>query len=158
MRLFNICWMLIFSLFVLTGCATTFLEGPKFKEANPPRFGEALVYFYRPNSTPFLLSPDLFVDGKKILELGNQGYSYVYLKPGEYDIKVTWSFMSGRPDLQGKIKVEEGKEYFIRSHGHVSYNTIVYSASGYLDSIPKTDALKEIKHCIFIKPIGIKPK
>jgi len=153
MRVFSISWVLIFSMLILSGCSATLLKGPQFKSAKPPKAEESLVYFYRPNSTPFLLSPDLLVNGKKILELGNQGYSYVYLKPGDYDIKVAWSFMSGRPDLEGKIKVEGGKTYFIRSHGHVSYNTITYSASGYLDSVSTTDALKEIKHCIFIKPI-----
>lgn len=152
MKLFNISWVLVLSVSILSGCATTMLEGPKFTEAKPPAAGESLVYFYRPNSTPFLLSPDLLVNGKKILSLGNQGYSYLYLKPGDYDIKVAWSFISGRHDLQGKVKLEAGKTYFIRSHGHVAYNTITYSSSGYLTSVPAENALNEMGHCIFIKP------
>ena len=151
MRICNICRLLILSVFFLTGCTTT-LSGPTFKQAVPPSSEKALVYFYRPDSTPYLLSPDLFVNNKKILDLGNKGYSYLYLEPGEHEIKVAWSFMSGRPDLQGKVKIEAGKTYFIRSHGHVYYDTITYSASGYLTSVPDTHALKEISHCFFIKP------
>jgi len=86
------------------------------------------------------------------MELGNQGYTYRYLKPGEHDIKVAWSFMSGRQDLEGKVKVEAGKTYFIRSHGHVAYTGTYYSSSGYLTTVPAVDALKEINHCIYIKP------
>jgi len=152
MRLFNIGWLLILSMSVLSSCATTLLEGPKFTKANPPPAGKSLVYFYRPNSTPFWLSPDLLLNDKKILDLGNQGYSYLYLKPGEYEIKVAWSLMSGRPDMYGKIKAEAGKTYFIRSHGHVYYDTIIYSSSSYLATVPTKTALNEINHCIYIKP------
>ena len=145
--------LLVVLLFVfLPGCSTTLLKGPKFKQANAPTDSQALVYIYRPNSTPYLLSPDVFLDGKKAMELGNQGYTYRYLKPGEHDIKVAWSFMSGRQDLEGKVKVEAGKTYFIRSHGHVAYTGTYYSSSGYLTTVPATDALKEINHCIYIKP------
>ena len=106
LKLFNISWVLFLIMSILSGCATTMLEGPKFIEAKPPSAEESLVYFYRPNSSPYLLSPDLLVNGKKILSLGNQGYSYLYLKPGDYDNKVAWSFMSGRHDLQGKVKLK----------------------------------------------------
>jgi len=148
--------LVVFFMTVLSGCSATLLKGEKFKQANPPSAEHALVYIYRPNSTPYLLSPDVFLDGKKIMELGNQGYSYRYLKPGEHDIKVAWSFMSGRQDLAGKVKVEAGKTYFIRSHGHVFYTGAYYSSSGYLTTVPAEHALKEINHCIYIKPGNVK--
>ena len=152
MRIFTINWLLIIILAALSGCSTTLLEGPKFKPANPPPAGKALVYIYRLNSTPYLLSPDLLINGKKILELANRGYSYVYLKPGDHEIKANWSFASGRKDLQGKIKVEAGKTYFIRTHGHVYYDTITYSSSGYLGFVPEDRALGELNKCLYIKP------
>lgn len=152
MRVVRTSLLAILLMMFLSGCSTTLLKGSKFKQVGAPDTEHALVYIYRPNSTPYLLSPDVFLNGKKTTELGNQGYTYRYLKPGEYDIKVAWSFMSGRQDLEGKIKVEAGKTYYIRSHGHVFYTGTYYSSSGHLATVPAKDALKEINHCIYIKP------
>ena len=152
MRSIKLVSIAILASLLFSGCATTLLEGPKFVQANPPSAGESLVYFYRPNSTPFWLSPELLLNGKSVLELENQGYSYLYLKPGEYDINIAWSGLSGRSDMKGKIKTEAGKTYYIRSHGHVAYSGNSYSSSGYLTTVPANKALNEITHCMFIKP------
>jgi hypothetical protein len=145
-------------LVLLAGCSTTsptLHEGPRFTEAAPPPAGEALVYVYRGYAPPFLFSPAISVDGTKIVDLPNRGYTHVYVKPGEYTIKSQWPLISTAPSREGKFSFAAGETYFVRLGGTMdSSGTLtqqMYTVVSTLLSVPASVGQQEITECMAVK-------
>jgi hypothetical protein len=144
---------------LLQACQTP--QGPKFTEAPAPRADEALVYLYRGNSPPFALSPTIFLESQRIVDLASQGYTQVYVMPGEYATKASWPLISGMPSLTGKLNFAPGRIYFVRLGGDISSAsdyatgrpTVITTTTTSLQSVPPSIALRELGACCtFIRP------
>jgi len=154
MRYLKIISLTIF--ITLTGCAATLHKGPKFTVAPPPANGLALVYLYRPHSPPLWRSPTIYINNLEIMDLYNQGYTYLYVKPGKYHIKTDWSFDAGAPDLEGDATFKSGKTYYIKLGGNMSFSGNTVKTSSSLGSISPVMARSEIAQCMFINPKIVK--
>ena len=72
----------------LAGCAAT---GPIFTSA-PSADGKALVYVYRVQDAWAYrgVPTHIVVDGKDVVDLRSNGYSYFYLSPGHHEVTQKW--------------------------------------------------------------------
>lgn len=68
---------------VLSGCVTS-ADAPSFGSAPIPeaRSDVAVLYVFRGYAQPILNTSYLDVDGKQAAGLDNQGFTWLYLKPG----------------------------------------------------------------------------
>ncbi|WP_338848744.1 DUF2846 domain-containing protein [Massilia sp. W12] len=87
-----------------------------FLQQTPPNPSQALVYVYRSDS--YLLDEHaitLSFNGKRLMSLERHTYSWVYLAPGEYEIRQRWpaEVPVGR-DTRLQQRFEGGKTYFLR--------------------------------------------
>lgn len=81
----------------------------------------ANVIFYRAYAEPTVWATTVKVDGTKLVALGNKQWTAVKLEPGTYDIKTSWSFMSGQSGGQLMLNVEPGKMHFVEIVGQSQY-------------------------------------
>ena len=84
-------------------CACT-ATGPKFAPLSPPE-GKAVVYVYRMNHFAMSMSDvHIYLDGKKVFDLTNDGYSTLTLAPGHYVISERLpDGLDGKTDLQKPV-------------------------------------------------------
>lgn len=125
---------------------------PEWVPAEPPAPPEALVYFYRPCSPPWLFSAELYLNETKVCDLKNRGYTYVYLPPGEYAVRTKWPGGPGASNVQGKFGVRAGQTQFIRvdNENWVLLNVVKWRST--LTSVGEKVATFEIKECNYIEP------
>ena len=147
-------WFIAVTLLVLLqACATTLHEGPKFSEARAPAAGEALVYVYRGHAPPLYFSPAISFDSVKVVDLANKGYTYVYVKPGEYTIRSEWPALAVAPSLNGKFAFAAGQTYFLRLGGAMEFTrrAEVSSTRSSLFSVPPVVGRQEIAECMLVR-------
>ena len=76
---------------MLAGCAAIDANGPTFTPAAAPGDDQALLYIYRPRTPWFSGRAAIMkLDDKPLLELLNNGYTHVYLRPGNHKITHNW--------------------------------------------------------------------
>ncbi|MBF0353044.1 MAG: DUF2846 domain-containing protein [SAR324 cluster bacterium] len=96
---------------ILNSCSAT---GPTFIDAKKSD-SFALIYIYRPNVfCGSARKPDISINDNKILELQNNGYTQIYVKPGDIHIKASGIDNTPRLNTSLNINVETYKSYFIR--------------------------------------------
>lgn len=103
---------IVFSVCVLLGCATT-SDAPSYAtapvpEPNPDR---AILYIYRVSAAPLALSAYLDIDDRRAVSLANQGFTWVYLAPGDHRFAFGWPVFSGTPTVRFVRNMEAGKTY-----------------------------------------------
>ena len=79
-----------------------------------PTQESAVVYIYRPWTVPFLLKPDIRVNGETLGELPTQTHYYFLAEPGRHQVEADWHWSSGVPDGESILRVEANKTYFVR--------------------------------------------
>lgn len=156
---------------LISGCVSTPPPlGDRFKAAESPEPGMALVYFFRPYSET-LKGNNVYldVDGRVTAKLPVNAYTKLNLLPGRHAVKLTMedgSMFGGngldkKTRVSGDIKVDSGGVYFIRyvatSYTQVSglyrYTT---DFSFYAVPVDEKGALSELQFqdcCSFSPPI-----
>ncbi len=103
-------FMVGFVFVVFTGCATT---GPKFMELSqqhtqiPSNTGR--IYFYRTAILGAALQPDVKVNGDPVGSAVPNGFFYVDLKPGNYEIMT-----STEVDRKLSLTMEKAQTRYVR--------------------------------------------
>lgn len=110
---------------VLTACAST-PSGPEFTLAPAPASNRALVYVYRAPPHPgFAVALDLQLNGRPLVALAEEGYTWLLLEPGKYRI-------SAFRDNDSKLELAHPLEFVVDAG--VTYrlytNTSVHHALG----------------------------
>lgn len=78
---------LILSL-LLTGCSAS---GPLFQKVKLKDQDKSIIYIYRIDSQTMILRKACFsLDGKSLIELKNNGYTYLVTNPGKHKIRHNW--------------------------------------------------------------------
>jgi hypothetical protein len=135
----------------LTSCSAT---GPLFNPESMEGNSKSNLYIYR--SWKFFNGggwPNIYLNGKKLFALKNNGYGILYLEPGNYEIKAEGSFFltnwyPGPASIN--INVEANNEYYIRvtpQHDKTIYGasgTVAMTGSAQIVLVPKEVAMKEI--------------
>ena len=77
----------------------------------------AVLYVYREYAEPTAWSPTISVDGKEIVSLPQQGFSWIYLTPGKHTLASKWSFLSSAPPIEFSADYAAGTRYFFEITG-----------------------------------------
>lgn len=91
--------------FLLSACAS----GPHFSEAPAPESNESLVYLFRGHGHSIMNVTYTFED-TKVVSLGNEEYSWITVKPGQYRIAAAEPISKS---LAMSLNVKEGEVYYI---------------------------------------------
>lgn len=109
--------LLLGAILFLSGCATIPMEpketSMKAKSFNPPAEGNAGLYIYRDSMLGAALKKDIWVDGKCIGESAPHVFFYEDVKGNQEHTVSTESEFSPNNLL---VKIESGKNYFIRQY------------------------------------------
>lgn len=116
-----------------------------FQAAPAPQEGYSLVYMYRIKVPPGLRTPDVLVDGEKVLKLPNNSYSWFYVTPGSHVIKTSWGFMAEVPDLETVVTIAPNQTYYLKMEGSVRSwgmgQTKVYTG---IKDVDEVEAMKDL--------------
>lgn len=126
---------------LISGCSAS---GPPFSPAPPGESSKAILYVYRPKAfAQSAASFDTFVDGIKIVELKNEGYTWIYVPAGEH--KVLMQLGMGGPKIATKFTAEAGKNHYVKVGSTWSTAVIVTSTKTKIGVVEEKDALPEIR-------------
>ena len=101
----------LFLSLTMAGCTTL---GEKFVAKTDLDRSKATVYVYRVSRfVGSAFSPDLMMDGKKVADLANGGYSVLEVAPGQHKFGVML-VMSNTEVGTITANLEKGKEYYLR--------------------------------------------
>jgi len=151
--------------FFYAGCASSgppivgSAAGPTFNPASRQE-GKGVLYLYRPfrfgsgGAAPFIS-----VDDKKIVLLKNQGYTWIYLNPGNHIIETRYSsaWMYGKTESHGLL-TESNEVYYMRVKAKTGFGFVVGIIPFGLTSnfglllIKESEALNEIRETRYLKP------
>src|SRR5262245_10855093 len=127
------------------------IDGPTFAPITPLPPDEAVVYIYFPVKLHmFPQYAEVFLNGEKKCNLGNQGYGVFRLPPGKYEIEVSGDPATtnwGKYPETRTLVVEAGREYYVRVSLQMQSGPIlsaVVNAQTRIVPVPKEQALKEI--------------
>jgi hypothetical protein len=82
--------------------------------AMPP--ADANVIIYRKYAEP-IWPATIVVDGRKIVTMGNKGYTALKLEPGGHRIRLAWNFLTGGVDVPVDLVVEPGATHYVEIVG-----------------------------------------
>jgi len=150
---------LLLSLFILSACASI-AEGPAYSDskATQKKPGHAILYVFRKDAEPAGWGATLYIDDKEVSVLNQQGFTWIYAKPGARQLSVIWPDLSGQQDAGIALNLSANKTYYIELSG-LSH---VHSLSGGKDKNRKRSKLNSIhprfagrllnKCCLFQQP------
>jgi Protein of unknown function (DUF2846) len=95
----------------IVGCSSM-PSGPKFSAiAKKPELGETALYIYRPDAYyGKAITVPVLINGKKVADIGNQGFFVLPVKPAEYSIQPDTDSI----DHQFKFTATSGENVFLR--------------------------------------------
>jgi hypothetical protein len=122
-------------------------------EAPPPSSGKSLVYIYRPSSfTLGARTAYFYVDGIKVANLLNNGYTWLYLPAGSHEFHQEWPEGAAFGiTLGGVINLEQNHTYYLRlasSGAGTNHTRWEFRAQ------PRDSAIKQIAECRYQAPLA----
>lgn len=142
-------------------------SAPRFHETENARPGFATLYIYRPyNVVGHGVWPVLFINGKKVVGLKDQGYTVIFVKPGKYKVRTGKNnLLSGMGNIPGRFEIPRVGTYFLKfdraymkftntfEHGLGPHTVASYSIKyERWTLVPKDKALPEITACCRLIP------
>ena len=123
----------------------------------------AILYVYREYAEPTAWRPTISIDGKEIVSLPQQGFSWVYVSPGKHTLASKWSFMAGAPPVEFSADYVAGTRYFFEITGTarmtgagVGYAGGVemhFETTAQVRSPQEQEAIQQLEKCCrFIRP------
>ena len=161
MRIFSIPFFLAAT--ILAGCAAP-STAPKFSEAPSAAVREdmAVLYIYREYAEPTAWSPTIYIDGKEVVSLPQQGFSWVYLPAGQHILSSKWSFLAGVRPIEFAADYKNGTRYFFEIIGTSRMTgsspgypgvTMHFKTTAQVRSSQEYEAVQQLQRCCrFIKP------
>ena len=139
-------------LLVLAGCQNTLYKGPAFAEAAPPGHDQALVYLFRVGSTPLYVNAPLYLDGIKVLDMPNRGYTTLYLGSGQHTISIKWDFLAGQQDVEKTFTFEAGKTHYVAlsKPDVTNLQVLLDPKSHYLGEFTRENAIEGLSQCMLV--------
>jgi uncharacterized protein DUF2846 len=138
---------IIFAIIILPAC--TMRNSPntaELSEIKPENKTESVVYIYRPYSmSNIMLSPEVFINDKKIGEVKNNSYLYVRVLPGKHSLELKLDARySGVQQLE--LNAWPGQSIFIRVNTALKFEmNKPYSRSFNFQQVDKKNALSDIQ-------------
>ena len=142
-RLHIVRWIVLLSAVLLvTACsnnASTFVPAPQDADRG------SVVYIYRPSdSTNFMMSPKVVIDGNENFKLGSGDYRYAYLQAGKHTVGLspTDQYIT---DAALELFVETDKSYYLRVITSLKFERDTMNTRRFwLEQVAEKQALQEI--------------
>ncbi|QUM80349.1 hypothetical protein HWV01_08650 [Moritella sp. 5] len=150
--------LLTFSILIVSGCATN-ATAPSYAEAPLPEVtcDKAILYVFRDYAEPTAWSSYLLVDGKEVISLQQEGFTWVYLAPGDRQFINGWSALAGMPDVKFNHSIEAGKLYSFEMKSRVAVNRTSITSTTEIDLLSFDEAEKRLKLCCrYVAPTDMK--
>ena len=147
--------ILIHFLLLLSACATN-KKAPTFSESPMPNVNvnKAILYIYREYAEPTAFSSYLEIDGQKVASLRQEGFTWIYIEPGEYNFVNGWPFSSGMPKLEFKYNLEAGNVYSFEMTSKVKMGFFISTVTTSMNFQEIEEATKRIESCCrYVKPL-----
>jgi hypothetical protein len=77
----------------------------------------AVLYVYREYAEPTAWKPTIYLDGREVVSLPQQGFSWVYVSPGKHTLSSKWPLLAGTPPLEFSAEYVAGSRYFFEITG-----------------------------------------
>ena len=152
------------ALVLLGACATAPKDAPGFSaDALPQDSAYALVVVYRSLVTPLAYKSTVSVNGVEAVEMPNQAFTWIKVRPGHVSLKNDWSFAAGNPAGAVDLAVQAGHRYYVEIvyPGDGSAVTAVTGLATYhspiqgrgIDTRDAATALKALRFCCRYVPV-----
>ena len=101
----------------MTGCATAPSDAPAFSEEllGKPDEKSAIVVVYRVASAPFSYDARTFVNGRKVVNLPNESFTWVRVPAGNTSVEMKWPLLAQAAPGTAVFQAEAGRTYFVRA-------------------------------------------
>ena len=152
------------ALMLLGACATAPKDAPAFSaEALPQDPAYALLVVYRGLVPPLAYKSTLSVNGVEAVEMPNQAFTWIKVRPGHVSIKNDWSFAAQNPAGAVDLAVQAGHRYYLEIFypgdgspvtavtGLASYHTPMQGRG--IDTRDEAIALKTLQACCRYVPV-----
>ena len=113
--------ILFFLGFVLSGCVTS-TSAPRFQNAPAPRsrLDVAVLYVIRDSAVPYAYPGYVDIDGIKTVSLAQQGFTWLYLRPGDHSFSHYWPGLAGMPKVSFNHNFLPGRTYVFEMKGKIA--------------------------------------
>ncbi|MGH8283529.1 MAG: DUF2846 domain-containing protein [Gammaproteobacteria bacterium] len=108
---------------LMVSCATPPKDAMSFSMAAlpPPSPDYAVLVVYRQIVFPVAYKSTISVNGQEAVEMPNEGFTWIKVKPGYVLVKNDWSFAAGNPSGAYDLDVAAGQYYYFEITGN-TYN------------------------------------
>jgi hypothetical protein len=115
---------------------------------------KAILYIYREYAEPIAFSSYLEIDGHKVASLKQEGFTWIYIEPGEYNFVNGWPFSSGMPKLEFKYNLEAGNVYSFEMTSKVKMGFFISTVTTSMNFQELEEATNRIESCCrYVKPL-----
>jgi hypothetical protein len=138
---------------LLSGCATS-PEAPSFVKAPIPESAseKAVLYIYRENAQPTAWSAYLQIDDQDAASLSQQGFTWVYVTPGNHKFKYGWPIIAGMPSVKFERSFESGKVYAFEMKGDISGASVMTATSAIQPTDISSAKQQMLSCCRYVAP------
>ena|SRR5688500_8976938 len=132
----------------LVGCVTS-QKAPAFLAAPVPEISSAraVLYIYREHAEPTAWSSYLQIDGREVASLNQQGFTWVYVTPGNHEFKYGFPALAGMPSVPFSHSFEGGKVYVFQMIGELTAMGRKYEAVSAVQTFEFEEAKNKMQQC-----------
>jgi hypothetical protein len=132
----------------LVGCVTS-QKAPEYLAAPVPEVSptRAVLYIYREYAEPTAFASYLQIDGREVASLNQQGFTWVYVTPGNHDMKFGFPMLAGMPSVPFSHGFEGGKVYAFQMVGEIAVSGRLYEAVSAVQPIDFEVAQEKMQQC-----------
>ena len=127
-------------------------------ELGKPDQDKAVLVVYRTYLPPTMYKSKIHIDGEHMVSLPNKSFTWMYLDPGEHQVKANWPAVSMILGKKIPLNVEAGNYYYLKLEGNMQpvYGTAHSYSVNKSGSIDTETARREVDVCCKYVPVGSK--
>jgi hypothetical protein len=111
------------------------------------RSDKAVLYVYRQYAEPTAWPAQLEIDGRSALSLQQEGFTWVYVTPGNRNLVYRWPFLAGMPKVEFTHQFEAGKTYAFEMTGKARGAAIFFVTRSAIRELEWRMAIEQLRAC-----------
>ena len=138
-----------FLLLFISGCASAPRDALTFDQVELPQPTEeqSVLVFHRLFTPPTASDMRVSINDKKIVALPNNTFSYIKLPAGQYDLKISWSPLTGMWSNTKELKIAPNQTIYLQLNSSVYTPMGVELGSSKHDSSNKESSESLLREC-----------
>lgn len=108
----------------------------------------SVLYVIRESAVPYAFTGYIDIDGQPAVQLQQQGFTWVYLKPGSRQLKHYWPLLAGMPKVEFSRDFVAGQTYVLEMRGRLEGDYI----STEVHQVQFADAQQRMESCCRFTP------